>query len=238
MINSVNYAIIAAGDGSRLVKEGIKTPKPLIEVNGEKLIERLIRIFSENNAGSINVIINSYMKDVEVYLKEIQHSYNVNVIVKSTESSMHSFYELSKIMGEGKFCMTTVDTIFPEKEFAKYISDFISCNDTDGSFAVTDFIDDESPLYVGVNSDNLITGFYDERPVDYKYISGGIYCLDNSCFQLLDESIKSGKSRMRNFQRALIDNNFRIKAFPFTKIVDVDHASDIKTAEEFLRLHI
>ena len=40
MTNGINYAIIAAGDGSRLVAEGIKTPKPLIEVNGESLLQR------------------------------------------------------------------------------------------------------------------------------------------------------------------------------------------------------
>ena len=43
-----------------------------------------------------------------------------------------------------------------------------------------------------------------------------------------------GKSRMRNFQRALIADGLRLKAYCFPKILDVDHASDIAKAEDFL----
>ena len=37
----MKYAIIAAGEGSRLAREGIWEPKPLVEVGGERLIDRL-----------------------------------------------------------------------------------------------------------------------------------------------------------------------------------------------------
>ena len=50
----MRYAIIAAGEGSRLVQEGVKTPKPLVEVGGEKLIDRLIRIFLANGCSKRN----------------------------------------------------------------------------------------------------------------------------------------------------------------------------------------
>ena len=52
----MKYAIIAAGEGSRLAQEGIEAPKPLVVVNGEKLIDRLLRIFTENAAEAIVVI--------------------------------------------------------------------------------------------------------------------------------------------------------------------------------------
>ena len=44
-----------------------------------------------------------------------------------------------------------------------------------------------------------------------------------------------GQSRMRNFQRQLVAEGLRLIAYPFSKILDVDHASDIEKAEEFLR---
>ena len=34
----MKYAIIAAGEGSRLAREGIWEPKPLVEVGGERLL--------------------------------------------------------------------------------------------------------------------------------------------------------------------------------------------------------
>ena len=43
-----------------------------------------------------------------------------------------------------------------------------------------------------------------------------------------------GQSRMRNFQRALVADGLKLKACPFSKILDVDHAEDIRKAEEFL----
>ena len=40
----MQYAIIAAGEGSRLCHEGIAAPKPLVKVGGECLIDRLVAL--------------------------------------------------------------------------------------------------------------------------------------------------------------------------------------------------
>ena len=52
----MKYAIIAAGEGSRLAKEGVKEPKPLVKINNEVLIDRLINVFLHNNATEVVVI--------------------------------------------------------------------------------------------------------------------------------------------------------------------------------------
>jgi hypothetical protein len=39
---------------------------------------------------------------------------------------------------------------------------------------------------------------------------------------------------MRNYQRALVEAGLKLRAFPFDKIVDVDHADDIATAKQFI----
>lgn len=41
----MNYGIIAAGQGSRLVQEGVGLPKPLVRMCGRPMIGRLIDIF-------------------------------------------------------------------------------------------------------------------------------------------------------------------------------------------------
>ena len=51
----MKYAIIAAGEGSRLAKEGVNAPKPLVKVNGVCLIDRLISVFMDNHAEQIIV---------------------------------------------------------------------------------------------------------------------------------------------------------------------------------------
>ncbi len=229
----MKFAILAAGEGSRLAQEGVELPKPLVKLNGEAMIDRLIRIFTECGAEEIVIITNNLTPLTQNHLRQLQESgRNIKLIVKTTPSSMHSFHELMPHLGKGKFCLTTVDTIFREDEFKQYIQQF-EAFDGDGLFAVTDFIDDEKPLYIATDAEMNITAFHDTEP--QTYISGGIYCLTDAAFPILNKCIEEGKSRMRNFQRQLVYDGLHLKAYPFTKILDVDHASDIVKAEEFLR---
>lgn len=229
----MNYAIIAAGEGSRLAQEGVSLPKPLVKLNGKEMIRRLIDIFLENEATSISIIVNEEMKQVQEYVSALRLDIPLNIVVKSTPSSMHSFFELRNFLREGKFCLTTVDTIFKGDEFTRYIKAFIEDRSSDGMMAVTDFIDDEKPLYVDVDALMHIKGFLDQS-ADCKYISGGIYGLTPKAINTLEACLDSGQSRMRNFQRQLVADGLVLKAHPFAKIVDVDHAEDINKAEQFL----
>ena len=231
----MNYAIIAAGEGSRLAQEGVKKPKPLVELNGEPMIGRLINVFTRCNAESISIIVNNVMKEVKAYLDTLNPGVPFNVVVKSTPSSMHSFFELSRVMKKGKFCLTTVDTIFREDDFARYIAAFEADTVSDGMMAVTPFIEDEKPLYVDVDNNMNIRAFRDAAYEGARFISGGVYALNDKAITVLEDCMSRGIARMRNFQRALIDAGLSLKAYPIEKIVDVDHAGDIEVAERFLR---
>ena len=235
----MKYAVIAAGEGSRLAKEGVASPKPLVEVGGERLIDRLVRVFSENGATEIDVICNKEMTDVQQRLVELRSTSRVPIrfIVKSTPSSMHSMWELSRWLGDEPFVLTTVDTIFREEEFGAYVADFqrmVESGEADGLMGVTDYIDDEKPLYVGTDEAMGITAFLDHCNAP-KYISGGIYGLTPRSIDTLRACIERGESRMRNFQRGLIADGLRLRAWAFSKVLEIDHASDIVKAEEFLR---
>ena len=231
----MKYGILAAGEGSRLVHEGIAVPKPLVTLKGEAMIDRLIRIFHENNADEIVIITNNLTPLVQQHIRELQlHDNQIQLVVHTTPSSMHSFYELYPYLGTGKFCLTTVDTVFREAEFKDYIQAFGE-TEVDGLMAVTDYVDDEKPLYVATDEDLRITGFYDAPQSDIHYISGGIYCLTNRSFTTLERCVREGVSRMRNFQRELINDGLRLQAYRFSKILDVDHVDDIKNAEDFLQ---
>ncbi len=236
----MKFAIIAAGDGSRLAQEGITEPKPLVKVRGERLIDRLIRIFMGNNATEIVVICNEQMSDVASHLKMIQDEglnglhVPLRFVIKSTPSSMHSFYELRHFLRDEPFILTTVDTIFDENEFHDYVLSFQDkiAQGTDALMGVTDYIDDEKPLYVGVDNVMRINGYYDTPQANSRFISAGIYGLTASSLDILEACIEKGESRMRNFQRALVAANLRIEAFPLTKVFDIDHIDDIRKADE------
>lgn len=230
----MNYAIIAAGEGSRLVQEGVQLPKPLVNLCGTPMIKRLIDIMMSCNPESLSIIVNEQMSQVREYLESLTLPVPFRLVVKTTPSSMHSFYEVSRHFGSGKFVLTTVDTIFRPEDFRKYVEAFEADDNADGYMAVTSFIDDEKPLYIDVDSRMRITAFADKPFPGVKYISGGIYGLRPQALEVLRHCMDSGVSRMRNYQRALVEAGEDLKAYPFPKIIDVDHAGDIATAEAFL----
>ncbi len=141
----MHYAIIAAGEGSRLKHEGINVPKPLVRIGGSTLIERLTGIFrSRHDCESVSVVISP---EVAACAPEIDADH---VVTASTSGSMHSLHRLATCLkGCGRFCLTTVDTVFDPTEFDHYIDAYAADTGTyDGYMGVTTYIDDEKPLYI------------------------------------------------------------------------------------------
>ena len=68
----MHFAIIAAGEGSRLVQEGVQLPKPLVRLAGEPMIDRLINIFLRCGAESLSIIVNEQMTAVREHLEALE----------------------------------------------------------------------------------------------------------------------------------------------------------------------
>ncbi|MBO7266843.1 MAG: NTP transferase domain-containing protein [Bacteroidaceae bacterium] len=228
------YAILAAGEGSRLAQEGCEVPKPLVRIQGETLIGRLIRVFVANGATRIVVIVNAQHVVTQEYVRSLLLPIPLDVVVQSTPSSMHSLYAIRDFLAaEERFCITTVDTIFSEHEFASYINAFRT-GGLDGLMAVTSYVDDEKPLYVQTTPNLTITNFCDTCEERCAHVSGGIYCLTRKSLDTLSRCIQEGRARMRNFQRQLVADGLHLQAYPFSTIIDVDHCSDIPKAEQLI----
>ena len=144
----MRFAVIAAGEGSRLAQEGVEQPKPLVPLCGEPMIERLLRIFVDCGATEIVVIVNEWSTAVREHLQKMELPVPLRLVVKTTPSSMHSLHALSPYLRGERFCLTTVDTIFREEEFKKYIRHFQETKAIDGCMAVTPSVDDEKPLWM------------------------------------------------------------------------------------------
>lgn len=232
----MEYAIIAAGEGSRLKAEGFDNPKPLVMLQGVKLIDRLIGQFTAAGATGVHIIINERSPQLDHYLATAAFPVPVDVIRKDTVSSLHSFHALLLHHPNlQECCLTTTDTVFLTGEFQRYIQAFRENGQLDALMAVTTYMDDESPLYVSVGKNQAVSAFSD-IPIDEPlHVSGGIYCLRRKAIASVHSAIAQGMSRMRNFQRHLIEQDLSVAAFPFSKIIDVDHVKDIEKATDFLQ---
>ena len=234
----IDFGIIAAGDGNRIRQEGSFLPKPLVDIEGEPMIGRLVKIMEKAGAASINVIVNSSMPEVIGYLEFLGETLKCRLRIsdRRTPSSMHTMYELLKLMEpSGKFIVTTVDTIFRKDDFNAYVESFRKSGEgIDGMMGATYYIDDEKPLYMSVDEDMRITGYLDRPFEGVKYVSAGIYGLSKKALPVLEECVELGVTKMRNFQRKLVEEGFYLKAFNLGKVIDVDHIGDIDKANKFL----
>ena len=234
----MNFAIIAAGEGSRLVSEGVARPKPLVDIDGRPMVRRLLDIFGQCGAEVVAVIVNEQMTEVADYLRQVASElpFELRLVVQSTPSSMHSFHALASQLPEGKFVMTTVDTIFHPEAFSRYVAEFAADTSADGYMGVTTFIDDEKPLYLDVDNQDFITAYRDEASAHDRFISAGIYGLSNpGAAVVLNRCIAAGMARMRRFQRELVAEGWRLKAYDLGKVIDVDHAADIAVAKQLIQ---
>ena len=231
----MNFAVIAAGEGSRLVQEGVSTPKPLVRIGGVPLIERLLDMFVVQQPETISVIVNTKMPEVSLWLEHWKTEHEevvLNIVKKDTPSSMHSLYELFSVLPDAPFVCTTVDTLFTKEDFSAYCQAFRASSST-CLFGLTSFVDDEKPLWVHVNDEGFICDFCDEGPA--PFVSGGIYGLHKSLVSpVLNQCLSNGQARMRNFQRALLKSGVPVRAHLFGRVMDIDHRRDIEVAERWL----
>lgn len=86
-----NAIILAAGYGMRMVPINMETPKGLIEIKGEALIERLICQLQEVHIQKIYVVV-GFLKEKYEYLVD---QYGVELIVNSEYSSKNNLHSLS-----------------------------------------------------------------------------------------------------------------------------------------------
>ncbi len=154
----MNYGIIAAGKGERLTSEGISLPKPLVAPAGEPLIRRLIRIMSMPGGEAAMTRLGVIVREPEIAgsVREACASLGIDapldLTVKATADSMLSFAEVTGRF-KGDFIVTTVDTVFEQSEMIRLAEAFAARTDADGYMGVSEYADDEKPLWVSTDAD-------------------------------------------------------------------------------------
>lgn len=93
-----NAVILAAGYGMRMVPINTETPKGMLEVHGEPLVERLIRQLHEAGITEIYIVV-GFMKEQYEYLID---QFGVKLIVNpeySVKNNLHSMRLVQKYLG-------------------------------------------------------------------------------------------------------------------------------------------
>src|SRR5947209_1007772 len=97
-------AVLAAGRGERLREASGGIPKALIELNGEPLLLRQVRMLGRMGACPIHIIINS---ETEGLLRERRYKLpaSVDLLVRNTPNSMESLLALGERIATRQFVL-------------------------------------------------------------------------------------------------------------------------------------
>ena len=224
--------IIAAGRGDRLIQGGIFVPKPLVTVGGEPLIARAIRAATHVGVTSIACIVNDLNPAVADYLRSTSWSVPLELIVKTTPSSMESLFSLAPLLSDEPFLLFTVDAVFEFNVLRRFLTK-ARRRSGDGALAVTRFVDDEKPLWARLDKDQKIVALGEEaRPG--RYVTAGFYYFKPEIFSMIDAARIKGFNALRQFLDLLLKNNYSLYGVPVSMTVDVDTPEDIEKAHKYL----
>ena len=228
----MNLAIIGA-DKSSGIKEELKSTKHMMKINGEYLVERIIRIGQTNRINKIFCIINTHEPELKNYLSKNKFGIPVKLFVQDTENSLHSLFVMAPFLMKEPFFLVTIDMVFNENEFSEFIAYSLLQEDADGVLAVSKYIEDKEPICVAMNEEDIILKFSDSRD-GYSWAAGGIYYFLPNVFNEMEYALQAGISNLSKILQILIVKKYILKGFSFSKIIKVDNSNDIAKAENLI----
>ncbi len=226
--------IIAAGKGERISRRGIPIPKPLIPIGGEPLIARAIRAAAHVQVTSIACIVNDLNPAIADYLRSHPWPVPLELVTKTTASSMESLFSLAPFLNHDPFLLLTVDAVFQFETLKKFLAKASGLKEAQGVLALTRFIDDEKPLWVRMGPRRKIVDMGPAaRPS--RYVTAGFYYFKPDLFRMIPQAKAKRLNALRQFLGFLMESDFSLYGIPVSKTVDVDYPEDIEKAESFLR---
>ncbi len=229
----MKMGIIAAGVGERLARGGVMTPKPLVPVRGRPLIARVIEAGAQLNVSSIACIVNDRDPSVAAFLRSGHWTVPVEIVVRTTPSSMESLFCLAPLLSDEPFILFTVDVVCPQQIVKDFFRKVRTLPDSKGVLALTEFVDDEKPLWAAVNSRNRVVALGDAARGS-QFVTAGFYYFTPDIFAEIAPARRRKLSALRQFLGLLIDEGYLIHGLPVPKTIDVDYPEDIEKAEAYL----
>jgi NDP-sugar pyrophosphorylase family protein len=148
---------------------------------------------------------------------------------------MESLFTLAPLLdGDEDFVLLTVDALMPPALLGDFIAAAHRHGDADGVLALTDFVDDEKPLWVRRDNQGRVTAIGAPAAAS-GWITAGFYTFHPRIFREIDAARAAGFSALRQFLGSLVERGYRIYAEPVAKTMDVDRCEDIAAAEAFVR---
>jgi NDP-sugar pyrophosphorylase family protein len=222
-------AIIAAGEGSRLRADGFRMPKPLVEVAGEPLIGAVLRNFAAAGITAVTIILNEQERECVEWVRARVPELEIDLIVKTTASSLESFREVTGRGPAGPLMVSTVDAWCAAEDFARFAAAAARRPDDATVLAVTPLVSDEKPLWVTLGTDGRVENI---GRADSGLATAGVYRVSDRARRLA-AGVRLG--RLREYLGWLLESGEPLYGEIIETVVDVDRGLDVASAEALAR---
>jgi len=221
----VRGGIIAAGEGSRLRRDGFTAPKPLVEVAGMPLIGAVLRNFEAAGVTSITIIVNEEERACVEWVRAHRPALDIDFIVKTTASSLESFREVTGRGPAGPMLVSTVDAWCAPEDFARFAAAAGRRPDDATVLAVTPLVADEKPLWVELGPGGRVTSL---GAAPSRLVTAGVYRVSARARRF--ESVPA-LGRLRDYLGWLLGQGEPMYGEIIETVVDVDRGEDVASAE-------
>ena len=226
----MHFAVLAAGQGSRLSSGVAGVPKPLATVGGDAIVKHLLDAFAGRDCTSASIVTNAEQPQVAEFIRSIAGNYPfpVRVAERCTDSPLQTLCELLDLVPAGRVTVTTVDTYFATEAMRGFCDAFNA--DVMALLGVTSTIDDESPLYIETDANMRVRTVGTEHS---SLVSAGVYGLSEAARKLASECYARGCRRLREFQTLLVESQAPVIAYDMGEVYDIDRPQDLSAARAF-----
>ena len=231
MQEKIDAVILAAGLGSRISKLYKDIPKGFIQINGESLIERSLKLLNRSNINNI-YIITGYKKEYYEMLST-KHK-NIITIYNSNYSETGSFGSFLKLNGHIKnsFILLESDLLYEEKILEKLI-----CDKRENIIATSDHTYSGDEIYVKAINSLLINMSKNKSLIGSK--STEFIGISKISFNLFKDLVsKNSNKTLNEYEELLVisskTNNIYVKKLEEITWCEIDTLSHLKRAKEII----
>ena len=223
-------AIIAAGDGSRLRRDGWVEPKPLVRVAGVPLLETVITNFTAAGVTPITIIVNDDERACVTWARDRFPDLDLRFIVKTTASSLESFGEVTAAAPPGPILVSTVDAWCRADDFTAFVRAAARRPAGATVLAVTPLVHDENPLWATLDGDGRVRRLGGDGG---DVVTAGVYLIPARVRAL---ARPAHLGRLREYLAWLVASGEPVYGEVIERVIDVDRGSDVTLAENLVRM--
>ena len=216
-----NAVILAAGFGMRMVPINTQSPKALLEINGETIIERTIKQLHEIGVTEIYVVV-GFMKEQFEYLID---EYGVELVVNEHYAEKNNLHSLNLVADHiSNTYIIPCDIWCMKNPYSR--------NELYSWYLVNDLVDEESMVRVNRKMELVVTsdGQAGNMMVGISYIAEPQATIIRDKLKAFDINKRYEKSF---WEEALIDND---RMIVYAKIAHSSDTVEINTFEQLREL--